>query len=213
MQNDPYPLKQKARAIEKKVATTGGLYQAKKDYDWVTALLGGCFTAPAIISLIQHGLQIELNWGFWHFVNFYRSFVTPIVDFIQFPLRQILAWWHIAWPIPQWLKDLHALSFVGVAVWIRAMSTVRIPGRQPSNPIADWLFGLFLGYIGVGLLQYLRFLPSRRDANKPPAGSLEASISHLDRSVRRIFAILFFAVIAFYVGNAVLPQVGPQNPG
>src|SRR5262245_27824863 len=92
----------------------------REHYRWAEKLLGALVSAPAIVGLVQHGTNIKLNWGFYHFLSFYRSIATPLIDFVEWPLREGIALLHLYFQIPVWLKDLHTISFVLAAIFVRA---------------------------------------------------------------------------------------------
>ncbi len=81
------------------------------------------------ISLLQHGLNIHLSWGFANFVEFYRGAVGPVLDILLWPVRALLRWFHVQWIIPQWAKDLWALSFLGANVFWRALEAPPVWSR------------------------------------------------------------------------------------
>lgn len=121
-----------------------GQRRARRDYAWAMVTLGALFSTPALISLIQHGFNIHLNWGFSHLVEFYRGFITPIIDMVESPVRWLLDWQRVEWVIPQWLKDLHALSFIAAGLAARgwgfgAFGSAGLPAKQSAEQSRDFL--------------------------------------------------------------------------
>lgn len=174
--------------------------QAKRDFGWATAVLGGLLSAPMVISLVQQGFHVDLNWGFAHFVEFYRGFVHPIVDVIQWPLRVVMGWMQID-RFPLWLKDLHSLSFVGAAIFVRAGNMAR--RKKPESffdALSDQLSSiaqtLWIGFTGGGLIGPFLLAPRGEDLGV-----------HTRRQLTMAAAVLA-AVVVFYVGNAIVPQIG-----
>ncbi len=115
------------------------LTQLAPTFSMALSILGMVFSASAIISLIQRGAHVELQWGFAHFLRFYREWTAPIIELVQVPALWILAKLqiHLPFPLPQWANDLHTLSFVGAAVFVRGWANrdaavTRLLERQQS---------------------------------------------------------------------------------
>jgi hypothetical protein len=98
------------------------LLRARQDLSFATSAIGVTFAAATAINLIQHGFNIHLNWGFAHFLAFYRDALFPLINVIQWPVRAILEALDLKITVPAWLKDLHILSFVLGGLYVRGWS-------------------------------------------------------------------------------------------
>jgi hypothetical protein len=61
----------------------------------------------------------------------------PAIDFVQTPLRGLLEWLKVDWTIPQWMKDLHALSFVMAGIYVRSWGTL----AESKHRLSKRLYG------------------------------------------------------------------------
>jgi hypothetical protein len=104
-------------------AQNGRVASAKKDYEWAVAILGAIVSTPPVIALIQKGFHVELNWRFSEFIHYYQLVFTPVIDLVQWPVRFVLQLLRIDIVIPQWLKDLHAISFVLAGIFVRGWAS------------------------------------------------------------------------------------------
>ncbi len=210
----------------------------KSEFSAAMSVLGGVFAASTIIHLIQQGWSIQLNWGFSHFVEFYRSAMLPFVDLVQMPFRWALGALNVHIVVPLWLKDLHTLSFVLAGVYVRgwrsdveAMADHILPPdlREEflpalSNPFERLATALFLGFTGLSYVFWTvamgQALVSRseaywmREREKRTLNSRSAKALMRDELVRLRFrrlvntaSVAVLAVAAFYISNAVVPQL------
>lgn len=198
--------------------------RANADYGWAMMVLGALLSASSVISLIQHGFHFDLNWGFEHFVAFYRGIITPVLDVVLWPVNALLgqlnSWFDIDWDIPQWMEDLWTLSFVGAAIEVRSnlrsTETLDMP-RWKAQRIA-WRMRLYmagafllmfvvLGLTGWGLFQLLTAFSSPKD----PADTDDTEIKRTalrNAHYRTNVLMTGAAVIVFYITNAIAPQLG-----
>lgn len=233
----------------------------RADISFVSTMLGALFAAATLIHLIQTGWNVHLNWGFAHFVEFYRRALIPIVDTIQWPLRAALAALHFDLHIPQYVKDLHALGFVLAGIYVRAwvsdekakaqltIATASEPldmaSELPERAAARWrrkmaeravrmtwadyavqtMYAIVLGATAlsyafwVATLGYVAFTRSEKQWEKIGPSFFEDGPDSYDRYERHRLARFRFrkllqltaatvvAVILFYVGNALAPQL------
>lgn len=182
---------------------------AKADYSWAAATLGVLLSTSSAISLLQNGLNFDLHWGFSHFVAFYRGIIDPIMDIVLWPIQAIsdaLGW---GWVIPQWLKDVWTLSFVGASIQVRSHSNQQdLQGGRLATTLIPVLFVVIFGALGLGLFTFL-FIFS-------PNWSVRAKDTPEDQSVslktgvraRQLIGLTALAVVVFYIANAVAPQLG-----
>lgn len=205
--------------------------QAKEHYDWATAMLGAVFASSSLISLIQHGLNIHLSWGFADFVRFYRGGVDPLLDVILWPLHAALASFQIDWQAPRWLRDLWTLSFVFTGMLYRGILAglgFQGAGSQLSRAVSTVTGMLLFGLTGFAIPTLVfSVLRLGGEAEKDlfrgfgtglgmPA-PLRAYVLARWESVRRSMRVLLFvtlvAVVTFYVGNSIVPQLELSQPG
>jgi|GEM_PF-3204853 len=102
---------------------SGRFTSAKKDYDWAIAILGAIVSTPPVIAFIQKGFHIELHWALSNFVHYYQALFTPIIDAMQWPIRNGLKYVGVDIVIPQWIKDVHAISFVLAGIFVRGWAS------------------------------------------------------------------------------------------
>jgi hypothetical protein len=175
---------------------------AKREFDIVMMLLGALFAVPTIVSLIQHVLDVGLNWYFADFIEFYRRIITPAVDFVQAPIRWLIDALHIRWVIPVWFKDLHALSFIGAGIMTRGLTIAGTERGFQGAPLLQLLVIAVMGFIGLGLL-VMMILPLVL------TGALDNKDDEVDvrenSAIRRVALVTVGAVVAFYIGNAAVP--------
>jgi hypothetical protein len=197
--------------------------QAKADYGWALMVLGALLSASSVISLIQHGFHFQLNWGFDHFVAFYRGMITPVMDVVLWPVQALLGWLHVDWIIPQWLKHLWVLSFVGAGIAgrslhralleeVQAEPEFRRLARQGLSFVvmrAFWVFWVWLfaiGLLGVGL--FVVFFAFGKDEVLGDGKDGIGDGIGFHHFLRTNLIMTVVAVIAFYVSNAIAPQLG-----
>jgi hypothetical protein len=112
-----------------------GLKGIWRDYRWMSSILGVVFSASALISLVQHWGDVRLEWGFAHFVSFYRAAIHPIIDLVLVaPVNALIAWLHLDWSIPTWMKDMWALAALCSGLLVRAESARSAPERSSPDP-------------------------------------------------------------------------------
>jgi hypothetical protein len=165
--------------------------EVRKTFDWTFALLGGLFTAPSVISLLQRSFTLSLAENFADFVAFYRGLTTPLFSVLYFPFQWL--------DIPAWVGDLHVLSFVGMGVWLRGYLVAhaeifREAGwrlRAIMLAVCAVLALLFLGLpVLVWVLPVMFGWRGKRTAREYQATALVGWVA-------------VGAVIAFYVGNHI----------
>ena len=177
-----------------------------KDYKDVLWVLGALLSAPALVSFVQHVLQVGLEPAFAEFVQFYRSLVQPVVSIVAAVFRPFFAIFGIA--LPDWYGDAYTLAVIGNALWMRALSRDldEKTGETPPASVAGVILGFYLT-VAVMLFSGLLFgvfylltpfLPTRLLTNfvRYERGPLN--------KLRRLVLITLAATIAFYVGNAML---------
>jgi hypothetical protein len=190
-------------------------------------LLGVLVTSASIISLIQHGFSIKLSPILDEIVVYYRALVAPLFSLLYSPIEAVIRWLALDWHLPQWLRDLHTLSFIGAGIYVRNQF------GGSSNQSTGWLYWygvgagtLFAGFLFFGLytlifvLAFATFLPSvvaswierthpRQSTPISHGGSPNFPI-WTAASMRRagIYAwATIAAVIVFYGINVLLPKV------
>lgn len=218
----------------------------RKQFQQTLALLGVIVSATAVINLIQAGFHVHLNWGFSHFIEYYRQIAAPIMDVLQWPLRYALERLNIAWTVPQWLKDAHVLCFVLAGVYARGWTTdieeLRVAASREAvrrgstwygdldlaenSPSAEHFerarlrklpqqifFAFWTGFTAFTLVQWAQALTSiavsslRPVRNRADANEKGWEIFQMKRLATATLAAVA-AVIVFYVGNALAPQLG-----
>jgi hypothetical protein len=132
----------------------GELSRGRRDFSFAMSALGVIFAASTAVNLIQHGFNIHLNWGFVHFLAFYREATLPLVNVIQWPARAIFEALHLNITIPGWIKDLHILSFVLGGLYVRGWSIEAKARAQQELESADEPGGI----AGRGRLEITRRL-------------------------------------------------------
>lgn len=119
---------------------------------WFYALLGSIFSAFAIVSLMVRIFDIGLAPVMQQTLNYYRELVHPIAEVLLDGLRWV-------WPdliLPEWVKDLYAISFVGGAVAGRALLSV---GQgSPGRIVGSTLVAIVIGLTFAGLAMVLFWL-------------------------------------------------------
>ena len=212
------------------------------DYDWrkriqrarrntfraVITILGAIVAAPTLISMIQQILQVGLTWHFAEFVSFYRKLFAPIIDFIQWPLRTVLQWLQFDFAIPQWLKDLQILSFIGAGIGARSEMLVCRDYERDVIPYFD--FDQKPTEVIRDIFEFIReLLPDLHEVSAFFEDAVKTIVSGFTlfglyficlqpwiggpfeeerRAARSTIGALILAVLAFYVGNAVAVEVG-----
>jgi hypothetical protein len=123
-------------------------------------LLGIVLSASSIISLMQIGLDINLNLNLADFLRFYRELVQPIYNFLYKPILWVFGDFYI----PSWVMDAQTLSIVVSSIYVRVKSAKRINGETVhfksilSKIIAVSVLGLsmigllFLPFIILGMI-------------------------------------------------------------
>jgi hypothetical protein len=183
------------------------------NYRWLITAIGTVFAAASLISLIQHWGNVELQWGFSHFVSYYRAALHPIFEvFIGSPIHAVLKILGWDWSIPIVLKDLWTLSFVGVGVMTRALSaseqakdlvlTLGLDLPDASTVMGKVLMVLILfvcAVLGFGIVAiFVTGMIRIMNVFGLPITEFEA--------VERWMWMTITAAVAFYVANALVPQ-------
>ena len=106
---------------------------------WLYAGLGSAFSALAIISLAQKALSIGLAPTMHEVLQYYRAAVHPIMEFLLGWVRFFVP----NWVIPNELKDLYAMSFVGGATLGRAFAASR--AMEGATPLVRATMGVIVG--------------------------------------------------------------------
>jgi hypothetical protein len=242
--------------------------EAREHFNWTMAILGAIFALPTIVSLVQRGFDIHLNWGFVHFVEFYRAVAMPVVSMVEAPIRMVFGLLHLSWEIPQWALDLHTLSFVLAAIYVRGWGEQREAKVKAMRALSDELaaesfvgrnfwelfkweeldyfnasprvltmlwrtaIALVMGFTGLGILAFIQTiamgalhgrsqaLARLRDPASRPDGQTQigATADYLWAEVEayrymafvRVLTATACAVIVFYIGNAIAPQLATQ---
>lgn len=142
--------------------------QRSIDAFWFFALLGSVVSAFAIVSLIVKAFAIGLSPIMLETLEYYRS----VANFLFGGLLDALRWIMPTLSVPDWLKDVWALSFVGGAVGGRAFLLAE--GTTPGRFVAAIACALIAGVTFAGLLvvvlwlaQILNPLPKGRLAGSP----------------------------------------------
>jgi len=138
-------------ASEQRDKRSGGFF-------WFYALLGSIFSALAIVSLMQKVFDIGLVPVMQEILDYYRGLVHPIMHWLLGWVRWLLP----DWQIPEWVKDLYTISFVGGATMGRALSDRFLVYASETRPNAFVHLGatlslgaiLGLSFVGLGLVVF-----------------------------------------------------------
>ena len=122
--------------------------EPKREFDGVMWVLGSLVAAPSMISVVQHAFDIGLQGAFLESVAHYRRLATPVIDLVQLPISALLHLIGVSWDIPQWCKDLHALSFVGAGIFARATDS---DSRTLLSITRIFVTSFGVGFLGLGL--------------------------------------------------------------
>jgi hypothetical protein len=128
------------------------------DLFWFYALLGSILSALAIISLTQKVLDVGLVPVMQEIVDYYRHTVHPIMHVMLGWVR----WLFSDWVLPEWFKDLYALSFLGGFSFARGLRLTF--SGQPVSPVAVIVIGFACGvfppsglfFLAAGLFALVR---------------------------------------------------------
>lgn len=182
---------------------------AKAGYRWAAATLGVLLSTSSAISLIQNGLNFDLHWGFSHFVTFYRGIIDPIMDVMLWPIQAISDAFGWEWVIPQWLKDVWTLSFVGASIQVRSHSDQQgLRGGRLVTTFTPTLFVVIFGALGLGLFTFLFIFNANWSVKAKDTPEDQALSQKIGIRARQLFGLTALAVVVFYIANAVAPQLG-----
>lgn len=200
-------------------------------FAWTMGVLGTVVTTSAVISLVQHWSDITLAEIPAQYVDYYRSIMRILVDWIPLPFD---------WSIPQWYLDALTINGIIASAAVRAVYSV---GYFQAKFFAylTWASALLLlGWlVGPLLVEWLnRFTKtSIKDANERlarmrvevehrkvrPPGNKKDFVREQIKSdeeivkmyahflgVRRAFrlglALIVIATVVFFILNSLAPQ-------
>jgi hypothetical protein len=160
-------------------------------------LFGAAVSAMAVVSLIQGVLDVHLMPAYAHWLAVGREFVGSIVTLLYTPFVRIY--------IPEWWKDLAALSTFNAAANLRGSIVMRgrrlSPARTLGYVVAIWIYGVTL----LGLVLFAIPLLSIA-LLMPPNDREDRALSRVLWRVWRpyLLSLLGIAVVAatFFVANA-----------
>ncbi|HCK84128.1 MAG TPA: hypothetical protein DHW63_06315 [Hyphomonadaceae bacterium] len=166
--------------------------------------LGILAASSSLISLVQHIAHVGLSPLFAEIVAYYRDIIGPVFDALYWPIHAIADAIGIEWRIPQIVRDLHLLSFLGASVYMLAARAAQYRSTAAlSDNVRDFVYGA----TGLGLVAVLIILGEMITFGripwtaypKTPSGRLE-----LRRKREGVLAgwATVAAVIAFYALNA-----------
>lgn len=110
------------------------------EIDLVEAVIGVFIAGPILTSLVQDVFSLDLYAVFECVVALYRSLITPVIAWIQSPLVALLDALNVDWTIPQWFRDLHALSFALGGIEARALAWA----SRKTGAVKDATMAMFL---------------------------------------------------------------------
>jgi hypothetical protein len=174
-------------------------------------LFGAAVSAMAVISLIQGVFDVRLMPAYAHWLAVGREFVGSIVTLLYTPFvlaaERAAAWLHFPLRIyiPEWWKDLAALSTFNAAANLRGSIVMRgrrlSPARTLGYIVAIWIYGVTL----LGLVLFAIPLLSIA-LLMPPNDREDRALSRVLWRVWRpyLLSLLGIAVVAatFFVANA-----------
>jgi hypothetical protein len=174
-------------------------------------LFGAAVSAIAIISLIQGVLDVHLMPTQAHWLSVGRDFIGSTVTLVYAPFvlaaERAATWLHfpLRIDIPEWWKDLAALSTLNAAANLRgsiAMRNRRLSVLQTLGYIvAIWIYGVTL----LGLVLFAIPLLSIA-LLMPPNDQEDRALNRVVWSIWRpyLLSLLSIAVatVAFFVTNA-----------
>jgi hypothetical protein len=163
---------------------------------WFFGVLGTIFSMIALTSLCARIFHAGLIPVASDVIDAYRAVVHPIMGWMLGWVR----WIFPNWTVPDWLKDLYSLSFVGAFGYARGFVALDSPEQATQRLTRlTWMFGLgfILGATFLGLLQ-LCWAPvpllMSLDKSRFPNVTSESRIVHAYMLGALGGTILFFAL-------------------